>query len=151
MPGLPFTEVLCSSCKGIFLWCILSLSCCMYYSHCLVRNLSSFGHDWPKISYGSIVLYLNFSWKFEPWLFLLVFFFPLSPWKQLYIKDTSRNWKRVGSDGNSQLTMKDPSTNIVLMDHISTEKWRDIVDFDDHLDDVSKSVLHMPRSSFHTF
>lgn len=60
------------------------------------------------------------------------------PYKQLYTKDTSKNWKLVGSDGSYQLTMKEPSSNVVLLDYISTEKWQGVVDFDDHLDDISK-------------
>lgn len=57
---------------------------------------------------------------------------------QLYTKDASKNWKHAGSDGSSQLTMKEPSANVVLLDYIASEKWQDIVDFDDHLDDISK-------------
>lgn len=34
--------------------------------------------------------------------------------------------------------MKDPSANAVLLDFIASKKWQDIVDFDDHLDDISK-------------
>ncbi|PIN20630.1 putative COX4 protein [Handroanthus impetiginosus] len=61
-----------------------------------------------------------------------------SPVLQLYTKDTSSSWKLVGSEGNNQLVVKEPSANIVLLDYISSEKWKDIVDFDDHLDDISK-------------
>lgn len=57
---------------------------------------------------------------------------------QLYSRDASKNWKLAGSDGGSQLTIREPSANVVLLDYISTEKWKDIVDFDDHLDDISK-------------
>ncbi|KAM1806074.1 hypothetical protein ACFX11_029261 [Malus domestica] len=64
-----------------------------------------------------------------------------SPVVQLYTKDASRTWKLVGSDGN-QLTIKEPSANVVLLDYISTEKWQDVVDFDDHLDDISKDWLN---------
>ncbi|KAK4491789.1 hypothetical protein RD792_002565 [Penstemon davidsonii] len=59
-----------------------------------------------------------------------------SPVVQLYTKEAS--WKLVGSDGSNQLALKEPSANIVLLDYISSEKWKDIVDFDDHLDDISK-------------
>ncbi|XP_019150126.1 PREDICTED: ER membrane protein complex subunit 8/9 homolog [Ipomoea nil] len=65
-----------------------------------------------------------------------------SPVMQLYTKDTSRSWKLVGSDGNNQLTIKEPSANVVLLDYISSEKWKDIIDFDDHLDDISKDWLN---------
>ncbi|KAK4484747.1 hypothetical protein RD792_007340 [Penstemon davidsonii] len=61
-----------------------------------------------------------------------------SPVVQLYAKDTSMSWKLVGSDRSNQLSVKEPSANIVLLDYISSEKWKDIVDFDDHLDDISK-------------
>lgn len=40
------------------------------------------------------------------------------------------------------MTIKEPSANVVLLDHISTEKWQDVVDFDDHLDDISKWVQY---------
>ncbi|XP_015900907.2 ER membrane protein complex subunit 8/9 homolog [Ziziphus jujuba] len=65
-----------------------------------------------------------------------------SPVMQLYAKDASRNWKLAGSDGSYQLTFKEPSANVVLLDYISTEKWQDVVDFDDHLDDISKDWLN---------
>ncbi|KAK2967312.1 hypothetical protein RJ640_004878, partial [Escallonia rubra] len=56
----------------------------------------------------------------------------------LFTKDASKSWKLVGSDGSSRLSLKEPSANIVLMDYISSGKWMDIIDFDDHLDDISK-------------
>ncbi|XP_024157373.1 ER membrane protein complex subunit 8/9 homolog [Rosa chinensis] len=59
----------------------------------------------------------------------------------MFLIFASRIWKLVGSDGN-QLTIKEPSANVVLLDHISTEKWQDVVDFDDHLDDISKDWLN---------
>ncbi|KAE8098890.1 hypothetical protein FH972_016921 [Carpinus fangiana] len=65
-----------------------------------------------------------------------------SPVMQLYTRDASKNWKLAGSDGGSQLTIREPSANVVLLDYISTEKWKDIVDFDDHLDDISKDWLN---------
>ncbi|CAH9134662.1 unnamed protein product [Cuscuta epithymum] len=61
---------------------------------------------------------------------------------QLYTKDASRTWKLVGSDGKSQFTFKEPITNTVLLDCISSEKWKGIIDFDDHLDDISKDWLN---------
>lgn len=57
---------------------------------------------------------------------------------QLYTKDASSSWKQAGSDGSSQLILKEPSANVVLLDYISSEKWKAITDFDDHLDDISK-------------
>ncbi|KAF5461218.1 ER membrane protein complex subunit 8/9 homolog [Juglans microcarpa x Juglans regia] len=65
-----------------------------------------------------------------------------SPVMQLYTRDASKNWKPAGSDGSSQLNIREPSANVVLLDYISTEKWKDVVDFDDHLDDISKDWLN---------
>ncbi|KAJ4972825.1 hypothetical protein NE237_005999 [Protea cynaroides] len=65
-----------------------------------------------------------------------------NPVFQLYIRDASKNWKQAGSDGSIRLSIKEPSANLVLMDYISSEKWRDIVDFDDHLDDISNDWLN---------
>ncbi|XP_027064834.1 ER membrane protein complex subunit 8/9 homolog [Coffea arabica] len=62
-----------------------------------------------------------------------------NPVMQLYTKDTSRSWKLVGSD---RLTVKEPSANVILLDFISSKKWKDITDFDDHLDDISKDWLN---------
>ena len=64
--------------------------------------------------------------------------FSIFPENQLYTKDASKNWKLNGSDGGYYLATKEPSANVVLLDYISTEKWQGIVDFDDHLDDISK-------------
>ncbi|PSR95571.1 ER membrane protein complex subunit 8/9 like [Actinidia chinensis var. chinensis] len=65
-----------------------------------------------------------------------------SPVMQLYTKDSSKSWKLVGSDGGSRFSTKEPSANVVLLDYISTQKWQDVVDFDDHLDDISKDWLN---------
>lgn len=92
------------------------------------------------ICYGNLSLVSTFS------LYVSDLFYIFFVWKnQLYTKDASRIWKLVGSDGN-QLTMKEPSANVVLLDHISTEKWQDVVDFDDHLDDISKWVQYNTTS-----
>ncbi|KAG5053469.1 hypothetical protein AAZX31_02G283700 [Glycine max] len=61
---------------------------------------------------------------------------------QLYVRDTSKNWKLVQSDGNNRFSLKEPSANLVLLDYIASEKWNDVVDFDDHLDDISKDWLN---------
>ncbi|XP_038973432.1 ER membrane protein complex subunit 8/9 homolog [Phoenix dactylifera] len=62
---------------------------------------------------------------------------------QLYTRDSSKSWRQAGSDDSSQLlTIKEPSANIVLLDYITSEKWQDVVDFDDHLDDISKDWLN---------
>uniref|UniRef100_M1AGM7 Neighbor of COX4 n=1 Tax=Solanum tuberosum TaxID=4113 RepID=M1AGM7_SOLTU len=65
-----------------------------------------------------------------------------SPVMQLYTKDASRSWKLVGSDGSSRLKIKQPSANVILLDYISSGKWKDIIDFDDHLDDISKDWVN---------
>ncbi|XP_068669835.1 ER membrane protein complex subunit 8/9 homolog [Aristolochia californica] len=65
-----------------------------------------------------------------------------NPVVQLHTRDASKSWRQIGSDSSSQLTLKEPSANVVLLDYISTEKWQDIVDFDDHLDDISKDWLN---------
>lgn len=57
---------------------------------------------------------------------------------QLYTRDSSKNWKLVSSDGSNRLITKEPSANVVLLDYMSSGKWQDVVDFDDHLDDISK-------------
>ncbi|XP_050220216.1 ER membrane protein complex subunit 8/9 homolog [Mercurialis annua] len=65
-----------------------------------------------------------------------------SPVLQLYARDASKNWKLAGSDGGSKLILKEPAANIVLSDFISSKKWQDVVDFDDHLDDITKDWLN---------
>ncbi|KAL8142149.1 hypothetical protein V2J09_015181 [Rumex salicifolius] len=60
------------------------------------------------------------------------------PVMQLYTREASRSWKLVGSEGSAGLTIKEPTANVVLLDHIASKKWVDIVDFDDHLNDISK-------------
>ncbi|KAJ8626203.1 hypothetical protein MRB53_019510 [Persea americana] len=65
-----------------------------------------------------------------------------SPVLQIYTRDASKGWRQSGSDASSQLTLKEPSANLVLSDYVSTEKWQHIVDFDDHLDDISKDWLN---------
>ncbi|RYR00715.1 hypothetical protein Ahy_B07g088843 isoform C [Arachis hypogaea] len=61
---------------------------------------------------------------------------------KLYVRDASKNWKLVQSEGNSRFSLREPSANLILLDYISTEKWKGIVDFDDHLDDISKDWLN---------
>ncbi|XP_039134084.1 ER membrane protein complex subunit 8/9 homolog [Dioscorea cayenensis subsp. rotundata] len=60
----------------------------------------------------------------------------------LYTRDSSKSWRQAGSDGNNQLILKEPTANIVLLDYITSEKWQAIVDFDEHLDDISKDWLN---------
>ncbi|KAL8469661.1 hypothetical protein ACS0TY_032490 [Phlomoides rotata] len=65
-----------------------------------------------------------------------------SPVMQIFTKDASSSWKLVGEEGSNQLAIKEPSANVVLLDYISSEKWKGIIDFDDHLDDISKDWLN---------
>ncbi|KDP39312.1 hypothetical protein JCGZ_01069 [Jatropha curcas] len=65
-----------------------------------------------------------------------------SPVLQLYTRDASKNWKLAGPDGGNRLILKEPAANIVLLDFISSKKWQDVVDFDDHLDDITKDWLN---------
>ncbi|MFS7906582.1 putative ER membrane protein complex subunit [Helianthus anomalus] len=65
-----------------------------------------------------------------------------APVMQLYTRDSSKSWKQVESNGPNRLTIKEPSANIVLLDFISSEIWNDVVNFDDHLDDISKDWLN---------
>ncbi|XP_061965721.1 ER membrane protein complex subunit 8/9 homolog [Populus nigra] len=64
------------------------------------------------------------------------------PVMQLYTRDASKNWKLTRSDGSCRLTTKEPAANAVLLDYISSKKWEDVVDFDDHLDDITKDWLN---------
>ncbi|XP_078428639.1 ER membrane protein complex subunit 8/9 homolog [Wolffia australiana] len=66
------------------------------------------------------------------------------PILQLYTRDSSKNWRKAetGTEEMTRLTLKEPSANSILLDYVSTEKWRDIVDFDDHLDDISRDWLN---------
>ncbi|KAF2300002.1 hypothetical protein GH714_006637 [Hevea brasiliensis] len=56
--------------------------------------------------------------------------------------DATKNWKLARSDGGNRLILKEPAANIVLLDFVSSEKWQHLVDFDDHLDDISKDWLN---------
>ncbi|XP_074280058.1 ER membrane protein complex subunit 8/9 homolog [Silene latifolia] len=64
-----------------------------------------------------------------------------SPVMQLYRRDGSK-WKVAVLEDGGRLGIKEPSANVMLLDYISSEKWQDIVDFDDHLDDISKDWLN---------
>ncbi|XP_044473270.1 ER membrane protein complex subunit 8/9 homolog [Mangifera indica] len=63
------------------------------------------------------------------------------PVMQLYVRDASKNWELVESDGGSRLVTKEPTVNALLLDYITTEKWQGVVDFDDHVDDISKKAF----------
>ncbi|KMT18271.1 hypothetical protein BVRB_2g024360 [Beta vulgaris subsp. vulgaris] len=62
-----------------------------------------------------------------------------TPVMQLYSRDGSK-WK---VEDSGRLVMKEPSANIILLDYVSTQKWEDIVDFDDHLDNISEDWLNV--------
>ncbi|XVE80590.1 hypothetical protein DITRI_Ditri14bG0151900 [Diplodiscus trichospermus] len=67
----------------------------------------------------------------------------VASYMHLYIRDdASKNWKLIGLDGGSRLVIKEPAANIVLLDYISSEKWQDVMDFDDHLDNIKKDWLN---------
>ncbi|KAJ9182496.1 hypothetical protein P3X46_006487 [Hevea brasiliensis] len=65
-----------------------------------------------------------------------------SPVMRLYTRDATKNWKLARSDGGNRLILKEPAANIVLLDFVSSQKWQHLVDFDDHLDDISKDWLN---------
>ncbi|CAN4084723.1 unnamed protein product [Withania somnifera] len=69
-------------------------------------------------------------------------YFPQAALLLLYTKELSRSWKLAGADASGSLKIKEPSANVVLLDYVSSGKWKDIVDFDDHLDDISKDWLN---------
>ncbi|ERM95163.1 hypothetical protein AMTRI_Chr07g81760 [Amborella trichopoda] len=64
------------------------------------------------------------------------------PVVQLYTKDSAKGWQKAGTDSNGLLVLKEPSANLVLWDHITSGKHHEIVDFDDHLDNISKDWLN---------
>lgn len=109
---------------------LLCVCVCVCYKR---RNsLSACYISMPYVIYVSPiyrVLIFLVSYINQDCLFLMV---------QLYVRDTSKNWKLVQSDGNNRFSLKEPSANLVLLDYIASEKWNDVVDFDDHLDDISK-------------
>lgn len=61
-----------------------------------------------------------------------------APVVQLYVRDGS-SWRLSGPGG---LRLKDATANSILSDYIKEERERRVVDFDDHLDDVSKDWLN---------
>ncbi|KAJ4747257.1 hypothetical protein LUZ62_051951 [Rhynchospora pubera] len=60
----------------------------------------------------------------------------------LFTRDSSKAWRQVGSERTSQLVLKEPSAHSLLADHITSKKWLEIVDFEDHLDDISKDWVN---------
>lgn len=66
------------------------------------------------------------------------------PVVQLYTRDASKVWRQAGSSGSLgvDLVFKEPTANTVLWDYITEGREQDVVDFDDHLDDISKDWLN---------
>jgi hypothetical protein len=63
-----------------------------------------------------------------------------APVVQLYAREGS-NWRLAGS-GSAELRLKEATANGILSDYIKEERERRVVDFDEHLDDVSKDWLN---------
>ena len=63
-----------------------------------------------------------------------------TPVVQLYVRDGS-SWRLAGP-GGADLRLKELTANSILSDYIKEERERRVVDFDDHLDDVSKDWLN---------
>ncbi|KAJ7556746.1 hypothetical protein O6H91_05G096400 [Diphasiastrum complanatum] len=61
------------------------------------------------------------------------------PVLQLYTRDATRGWRLATS---SDLVLKEPTANGILNDFILDGKDQLVVDFDEHLDDVSKDWLN---------
>lgn len=66
------------------------------------------------------------------------------PVVQLYTRDASKVWRQAGSSGSLgvRLVFKEPAANTVLWDYITEGREQDVVDFDEHLDDISKDWLN---------
>ncbi|GLJ55650.1 hypothetical protein SUGI_1195210 [Cryptomeria japonica] len=66
------------------------------------------------------------------------------PVVQLYTRDASKVWRQAGSSSSPgvQLALKEPAANTVLWDYISERREERVVDFDEHLDDISKDWLN---------
>ncbi|XP_078167105.1 ER membrane protein complex subunit 8/9 homolog [Carex rostrata] len=64
------------------------------------------------------------------------------PAVMLFTRDSSKGWHQVGSEGTNKLVLKEPSAHALLSDYIASKKWLEIVDFEDHLDDISKDWVN---------
>ncbi|KAG0586274.1 hypothetical protein KC19_2G077900 [Ceratodon purpureus] len=62
------------------------------------------------------------------------------PVVQLYVREGS-SWRLAGP-GGADLRLKEATANSILSDYIKEERERRVVDFDEHLDDVSKDWLN---------
>ncbi|KAH0859643.1 hypothetical protein HID58_087904, partial [Brassica napus] len=54
------------------------------------------------------------------------------------IQELESGW----NDGGSKLLLKEPSCQCSFVRYISSEKWKDVTDVDDHLDDITKDWLN---------
>lgn len=59
------------------------------------------------------------------------------PVVQLYTRDATRGWRE-----NGDLVLKEATANSILIDYISEKREHLVVDFDDHLVDISKDWLN---------
>ena len=67
----------------------------------------------------------------------------------MYTRDSSRVWKQAGTTG-PELTLKEASANNLIEAYMGEGRHQNIVDFDDHLDDITKSVPLYPFNLFNT-
>lgn len=58
--------------------------------------------------------------------------------KQLFVRESG--WRQIGPGGvqSAELVLKEATANSILTDYISEEREQLVVDFDEHLDDISK-------------
>ncbi|KAH7420668.1 hypothetical protein KP509_13G016300 [Ceratopteris richardii] len=62
------------------------------------------------------------------------------PVMQLYMRDVSRVWKQGGT--TAELVFQDTTTNNLLEAYMADGRQRLVVDFDEHLDDISKDWMN---------
>lgn len=63
---------------------------------------------------------------------------------QLYVRDASRVWKQGGQAGilSGELALKEATANNLLVSYMSEGRDQRVVDFDEHLEDVTKDWLN---------
>ncbi|KAI5055391.1 hypothetical protein GOP47_0028912 [Adiantum capillus-veneris] len=65
------------------------------------------------------------------------------PAMQLYLRDTNRVWKHAGQGGTvAELVSQERSSNSLLKAYMEEGRHQSIVDFDEHLDDISKDWMN---------
>ncbi|CAK9236860.1 unnamed protein product [Sphagnum troendelagicum] len=66
------------------------------------------------------------------------------PVVQLYVREAVRGWRQLAAGGaqNAELVLKEATANSILSDYISEHREQLVVDFDEHLDDISKDWLN---------